>query len=193
MMHRLVGSAWPLCVAAAMLFLLPACDSNSPEPVVLPPKTISFEYPQFSADDVQDGTLSLTSENQEDLESELRADGFSRDEVLEATVTDVELIRRSVGTGAGAEPLDPKVFGFLVDGEVELTGSNGSPLTIGQKSSFDPNSVVTPMNIVSSDATAFVASSTSFGSRLNLTISDIGSGDFRLGVRVTFRVEVEGV
>ncbi len=172
-----------------MLFL-GGCDATSSEPVRLAPKTITFEFPQFGADDVQDGTLQIDALNQEDLASALRADGFTRDEVVQATITRVELERRSVGSAP--EAAGGKVFGFLVSGTAQLT-QGATTQTIAERDAFDPNAAATPMTITDGQATSIVAASSPFGARLTLGVDGIGPGAFRVALAVTFRVDVEGV
>ena len=187
--YRNPGGLWLLGLIVALV--MSGCDSTTTsETVTLQPKTITFEFPQFSADDAQGGTLQINSLNQEDLESELRADGFSRGEVVQATITRVELERRSVGSAA--ESAAPKVFGFLVSGEAQLT-QGGTTQTVAERDAFDPNAAVTPMSITTGNATSFVSASSPFGARLDLDVENIGVGPYRVALNITFRIEVEGV
>lgn len=183
-------SAAVLWLLATIVVLTSGCDATATsETVTLQPKTITFEFPQFSADDEQGGTVQINSLNQEDLASELRADGFTRDEVVQATITRVELERRSIGSSAETAP---KVFGFLVSGEAQLTQGSMTQ-TIAERDAFDPNAAVTPMDITSGNATSFVSAPSPFGARLNLDVDNIGTGPFRVALNITFRIEVEGV
>lgn len=177
-------------IGLLLAIALVGCDSGGADTIVLQPKEVTFEFPTFDQNDVDNGEVRLNATAGDYLANALRADGFSKDEVVSAEVSRVELARRSLGSAQHVEAA--KVFDFLVNAELHLTGSGG-PITIANKSSFDPSQARTEMNLVNREVTPLVTSSSPFGARLDFTVSDVGSESFRVAVVVTFRIEVEGV
>lgn len=169
---------------AAALFIA-GCDSAVDDTIVLQPKTVTFDFPDFSADDVEGGVIELPSEAAQDLSDELRTDGFSREEVVSAELTEVEV--RRIGPASQA-----KLLPFLNEIELSLDAPGQSLTTVGTSSEFDPTAGSTLLNPTDSDVGDFVQAE-SMDAELRLDVDTFEDDPPRLDARLTFVIEVEGV
>lgn len=168
----------------AAVVLLASCDTVNPtDNIILPEKTVSFRF-EIGPDGISPGeTITVEAEDPVDLGSALNADGFTKAEVLSATVTRVELERVSP---AGVD------LSILEEAEVALVASGVSSRTIASSSSL-PDDPATTLSISgSSDATSFVTAS-SFEGVLTIVPAVVPQGLLVMRATVSLRVEVEGV
>ena len=169
----------------AVAFLMAGCDSAMEDSITLQPKTITFEFPNFTDEDVEDGTIELSAESPKDLSDQLRNDGFERGDVVGATISETELVR--IG------PLQQaKLLPFLNEAELRLNAPGQSSITIGTRTGFNPDESTTSLNTTDQDVADFVRAE-SMDADLTLRVEDIDDAPPRVNARVTFVVEVEGV
>ena len=185
---RFAARTLGILLTAALLFA--GCDSGGTETATFTLEPVMFQFPLFDQDDVQNGTVELTSENTQDLGPALRNFGFTQDEVVSAQVTDVTLVRRSLGTPNGTSPpvyATPKVFDFIDQAEVQLRASNVSPVTVGSRSGDFELSGETSLDAQGGDV-ARLAQVTDMEALLSLQLDSFDGGPFRVEVEVTFEV-----
>ena len=172
--------------------LIVGCDSgSSSEPIVLNdplnPTETTFEF-EYSADDVSNGVLEVTSTARDQLSSVISAYGYSRSDVVSATVEVVTMERISIGQPA----VRPKVFDYLATADFYFGTSTSAPL-IGALDPVPPNAEV-DMNL---GPGTNVTSQVQGGATNALLVLDLGeggqvsSGGDRVGVTVEFRIEVQ--
>lgn len=167
-----------------MALALASCDVVNPtEGITLQEKTVTFRF-EIDTDGVAPGqTVQVASEESENLEQALAADGYTKAEVLSATVTRVELERINP-TSVDLSILDEALLAF--------TASNLSAKTIASSTSL-PASRTASLPVSSSpDATSYVIAP-SFRGALTVVPETVPDGQFVLRTTVTFRIEVEGV
>lgn len=187
---RFAARTFGLLLTATLLFT--GCDSGGTETATFTLDPVTFQFPLFDQDDVQNGTVELTSENTQNLGPALRNFGFTQDEVVSAQVTDVTLVRRSLGSpsatqSTGALPPDPKVFDFINQAEVQLRASAVSPVTVGARSGDFELSGETSLDAQGGDV-ASLAQATDMEALLSLQLDSFDGGPFRVEVEVTFEV-----
>lgn len=170
---------------AVMALALASCDVVNPtEGVVLPEITVTFRF-EIDTDGVSPGeTVQVASEESANLAQALDASGgYTKAEVLSATVTRVELERINP-TSVDLSILDEALLAF--------TASNLSSKTIASSNSL-PASRTASLPVSSSpDATGYVIAP-SFRGALTVVPGTVPDGQFVLRTTVTFRIEVEGV
>ncbi len=173
--------------------LIVGCDSgSSSEPIVLNdplnPTETTFEF-EYSADDVSNGVLEVTSTARDQLSSVISAYGYSRSDVVSATVEAVTMERISIEQPA----VRPKVFTYLATADFYLGTSTSAPL-IGTLDPVPPDDNEVDMDI---GPGTNVTSQVQGGATNALLVLDLGeggqvsSGGDRVGVTVEFRIEVQ--
>lgn len=180
---RLLPAPLPALLFIAA-FVLSSCDAVAPsEGLVLQEKTVSFRF-EIDTDGVSAGeSIEVDSEASADLEQALDADGYSKGDVLSATVTRVELERVNPTT------VD---LSILDEASVALRASGGSARTVASSSSL-PAARTASLSIGGNDdATSFVVAP-SFRGSLTIVPITVPQGVLVLRATVAFRIEVEGV
>lgn len=163
--------------------LVAACDAvTAPEPITLQSKTVSFRF-EFTAGGVSPGELvDVQSEGTVDLGPDLEADGFTKGEVLSATVTAVELERISPTTVN---------LNFLEEASIDFVASGISRRTIASSTSL-PDNRTAMLSIGNGDVTTFVTAP-SFQAALSVVPETVPDAGWVLRANVTLRIDVEGV
>ena len=177
----------------ATLFLVGCDDTGTGTEDIIPigtdvdPVEFEFEFEPFSADDVTDGTLILTSTNSDDLGSQIREFvGRSRGDVVGARIRSVQLERLT-----GNFSVQPKVFSYLGSARVYY-GANTDAQPVAERRPISDEPEIT-LDLLQDDITSIVQS----GSRpltLELEVNDpslIGTGD-DVEITVSYRIEVRG-
>lgn len=181
------------CALLLAVTLLAGCDSGSSEPIVLNdplnPTETSFEF-AYSQDDVSGGVIEVTSATRDELSSVISAYGYSRGDVVSATVEAVTMERLSIGQPSARPKV--KVFDYLATAEVYFGTSTSAPL-IG---ALDPVPLNTEVTMDLGPGTN-VTSQVQGGATNALLMLDlgeggqVGSGGDRVRVTVEFRIEVQ--
>ena len=168
----------------ALMALMASCDTVNPtDNIILPEKTFSFRFEINAADLSQGESFAVEAEDPVDLGPALSADGFTKAEVISATVTRVELERVSP---AGVD------LSILDQAQVALVAAGGASRTIASSSSL-PDDPSTTLSISgNSDATSFVTAP-SFEGVLTIVPDAVPQGLLVMRATVSLRVEVEGV
>lgn len=185
---RLGPYALGLLVSA---FLLIGCDSGSSEPIVLNdplnPTEATFEF-AYSENDLSGGVIQTTSLGRDQLSGVLSAYGYSRSDVVSATVEAVAMERIS----AAQPSAQPKVFNYLTAAEVYFGGSTSAPLIAALEPV--PFNTEVNMNLGSDTNVTSQVQGGAINALLMLDVGDasqIGDGGDRVEVTVEFRVEVQ--
>lgn len=181
LVHHRVHS---ILVLVTVTLALASCDVVAPtDGIPLQEKTVTFRF-EINTDGVSPGeTVQATSEESANLEQALDADGYTKAEVLSATVTRVEL-----------ERINPTSvdLGILEEALLALTASNISSKTIASSTSL-PASRSASLPVSSSpDVTSYVIAP-SFRGSLTLVPETVPGGILVLRATVRLRIEVEGV
>jgi hypothetical protein len=168
---------------AAVMILMASCDAvTAPEPITLQSKTVSFRF-EFTGDGVSPGDLvDMQSEGSIDLGPELLDDGFTKGEVLSATVTSVELERIS--------PTNVNL-NFLEEASIGFSASGISARTVAASTSL-PDSRTANLSVSSGDVTAYVVAP-SFQAVMSVVPETVPAAGWVLRANVTLRIDVEGV
>lgn len=152
------------------------------------PVEVEFSFNEFSASDVNDGAIELTSTNTDDLGRQIeQIVGASRGDVVSAELRSVRLERLTGNFGA----VRPKVFSYLGSARVYYGNDTSAPFIAQRTPISDDAEVVLDIN--SSDITNIVRN----GARpltLRLDVNDpslIGTGD-DVEITVSYRIEVTG-
>lgn len=173
----------PLAALAALLLFLPACDTVADlgnENVILT-RDVTFSF-DFMVDTPQ-AALRATSTNQVDLSGQL--EGFTKAEILSATVTSARLTRVQPVRADLAELMDAVLL--------ELTASGGSATTVAQQAGL-PASAEGALTVSGSPGVTSHVKAPSFGAALTFTNLAVPAlGIYRFEVTVRLRIEVEGV
>ncbi len=193
MMRFSYGALSVLLVAT--LFLVGCDDTSTGTEDIIPigtdadPVEFEFEFEPFSADDVTDGTLTLTSTNSDNLEDQIEemvGGGATRSDVVSARIRSVELERLT-----GNFSVQPKVFSYLGSARVYY-GANTDAQPVAERRPISDEPEVT-LDLLQQDITSIVQN----GSRpltLELEVNDpslIGTGD-DVEITVSYRIEVRG-
>lgn len=168
---------------AIVAILIASCDAvTDPDAITLQSKTVSFRF-EFSADGVSSGDLiDAQSEGSVDLGPELLNDGFTKGEVLSATVTSVELERIS--------PTNVNL-NFLQEASIDFSASGISARTVAASTSL-PDSRTANLSVSSGDVTAYVVAP-SFRAVMRVVPETVPPAGWVLRANVTLRIDVEGV
>ncbi len=163
---------------------LASCDTVNPtENIVLQAKTVSFRF-EIDTEGVDAGqSIRVDSEDSADLEQALNADGFSKGEVVSATVTRVELERINPTT-VDLSILEEAMLAFMASGVSNRTIATSTSLPSSRSATLQVSS--------SADATSFVVAP-SFRGSLTIVPGTVPQTQLVLRATVTFRIEVEGV
>jgi len=168
---------------ATVAIVIASCDAvTDPGAITLQSKTVSFRF-EFTADDVSSGDLiDVQSEGSVDLGPELLNDGFTKGEVLSATVTSVELERIS--------PTNVNL-NFLEQASIDFSASGVSARTVAASTSL-PDSRTANLSVSSGDVTAYVVAP-SFQAVMRVVPETVPPAGWVLRANVTLRIDVEGV
>ncbi len=171
--------------------LLAGCDSGSSEPIVLndplTPTEATFEF-AYSEADLSGGVIQATSLARDQLSNVISTYGYSRSDVVSATVEEVTMERLS----AAQPSAQPKVFNYLAAAEVYFGSSTSAPLI----AVLDPVPFNTEVSMDLGPGTN-VTSAVQGGATNALLVLDvgdpsqIGAGGDRVEVTIEFRVEVQ--
>lgn len=163
--------------------VLASCDAvTATEPITLQSKTVSFRF-EFDSEGVSPGgSVDAQSNADVDLGPELLSDGFTKAEVITATVTSVELERIS--------PTQVNL-NFLEEASIDFAASGISTRTIAGSNSL-PDSRTAMLSVTSANVTTFVVAP-SFRAVLNVVPESVPEGEWVLRSNVTLRIDVEGV
>jgi len=167
-----------------VVFSLQGCDAVDGGTIYLQPKEAVFRY-AFSADDLQVGQTSvIPAISTVDLGDALLADGFSKGEVLTATISSVMLERiNPIGVS----------LSFIDDVSVDLQATGVTNTSIADHSNLPDNRLATLTVRSGVDITGFITRP-SFGSTLSILPAEIVAGEeYVLEAKVSIRIEVEGV
>lgn len=172
-----------VAMLALVTVVTASCDVvTASEPLTLQAKTVSFRF-EFSSDGVDPGeTVEVQSEESANLGPDLSADGFTKAEVLSATVTAVELERISPAT------VD---LNFLDEAQLSFTASGVSARTVATSSSL-PSARTASLPLSNTDVTTFVVAPT-FRAALAVVPATVPQAGFVLRANVTLRIRVEGI
>ncbi|PEN07755.1 hypothetical protein CRI93_07160 [Longimonas halophila] len=199
MMRFSYGTLSALLIAT--LFLV-GCDdtgTGTEDTIVIgtdaDPVEFEFEFEPFSADDVTDGTLTLTSTNSDNLDSQIQGIvGTGRSDVVSARIRSVRLERLTGNFGAetgGRLGAQPKVFSYLGSARVYY-GTNTSAQPVAERRPISDEPEVT-LDLLQQDITPIVQNGSS-PLTLELEVNDpslIGTGD-DVEITVSYRIEVSG-
>ena len=168
---------------AALLLLLPACDTvgeiGNENVILTRDATFAFDFQV----DAPQASLRATSTNQVDLAGQL--EGFTKAEILSATVTSARLTR--------IQPVRADLSELMNAATLELTASGASATSIAQLAS-PPASAEAQLTITGSPAVTSHVKASSFGAALTFTNLAVPSlGVYRFEATVRLRIEVEGV
>ena len=152
------------------------------------PVEVAFQFEPFGADDVsEEGTLTLTSTNSDDLGSQIQTFvGASRGDVVSAEVRSVRLERLTTNS---SEMVQPKVFSYLGSARVYY-GSNTDGQLIAERDPIPDDAEVT-MDRLNDDITSIVQDEAR-PITLELEVDDsslIGSSD-EVEITMRYRLEV---
>ena len=163
--------------------VIASCDAvTATEPITLQSKTVSFRF-EFDSDGVTPGgSVGVQSEADVDLGPELLSDGFTKAEVISATVTSVELERISPTTVN---------LNFLEEASIEFAASGIAGRSIAGSNSL-PDNRTAMLSVTSANVTTFVVAP-SFRAVLNVVPESVPEGGWVLRSNVTLRIDVEGV
>lgn len=174
-----------------MAIMLAGCDSGSSEPIVLSdplnPTEATFEF-AYSESDLSGGVIQTTSLGRDQLSGVLSAYGYSRSDVVSATIEGVAMERISAAQASA----QPKVFNYLTAAEVYFGGSTNAPL-IGTLDPVPFNTEVNMDLVPGTNVTSQVQGG-AINALLVLDVGDasqIGDGGDRVEVTVEFRIEVQ--
>lgn len=176
-------SAGHALLLVAFAVFLASCDAvTTPDPITLQAKTVAFRF-EFDSAGLQPGeTVDVQSTESVDMGPLLSNDGFTKGEVLSASVTAVELERISP-TSVDLDFLDQAALAFSASGITTRTIASSSAL---------PGSRSAPLTLGSTDVTAFVVAP-AFRGVLSVVPDVVPQAGFVLRANVTFRIQVEGV
>jgi hypothetical protein len=189
MMRFSYGALSALLVAS--LFLV-GCDdtgTGTEDTIVIgtdaDPVEFEFAFEPYSASDVTNGTLPLTSTNTDNLASQIsNLVGAGRGDVVSARIRSVELERLT-----GNFSVQPKVFSYLGSARVYY-GADTSAQPIAERSPISDDAQVT-LDLLNRDITTIVQGGAQ-PLTLELEVNDpslIGSGD-EVEITVSYRIEV---
>lgn len=168
--------ALPFLVA---LLLLPACDFLGEDETARFDKEVEFRF-EFSTDGDVGEAVTTQSMSTVDIEDELFAEGYSREEVASATIRSVTVERlQPVGTGLN-------VFDEM---ELSLTASGVNVPTHARTDDL-PSSSSVQLDVAAAAVTAVVREP-AFGARL--TVVPTIEEDFVLEASVNLSIDVEGI
>lgn len=172
-----------LVLAAVVAITTASCDVvATTDPLTLQAKTVSFRF-EFDSEGIESGeTVEAQSVESVDMGPILSADGFTKAEVLSATITSVELERIS--------PANVNLD-FLEQAELAFTASGMSRRSIASSASL-PASRDAPLSIANSDVMTFVVAPT-FRAVASVVPATVPQAGFVLRANVTLRIRVEGV
>lgn len=173
-----------LGVFAAAL-LLYGCDAlvEGDDTLILQPKTVTFRF-EFSSDDLTPGeAITVSAVQSADLGAALQGDGYTKDDVVSAQITEIQL-RRVNPLQFNLGGIDNVVLRLQSQGVSSVSvGSIGDP-----PSSNSANMQVGPTRNVAQ----FVRQS-SFTATLEFVPTGLPADDYVLETRVELSIEVEGV
>lgn len=175
-----------------LAFVLAGCDATgSSDTVILnesspTPPTVEYTF-EYTPDDVnQGGEVVVTSDGSDDLGTVLQDNGFSRSNVVSASVDRVELFGRSP-QGSSA-----KIYNYVRRAQIYFPESASSPVAEGEISTPDGPAQVS-LDVTNGEVTEAVKE----GAQRALLRMDTQQGGFselyRAEARVYFRIELEGV
>ena len=165
-------------------FVLHGCDVVEGGSIFLQPKEVVFRF-EFSSDDLEVGqAVVIPATNSVDLGDDLLADGFSKGEVLSATVSSATLER--------INPIGVQMS-FLSEVVVNLQVTGLSATTVARQSSL-PDSRTAGLTIQPNINIANYVARSSFGSNISITpVEILANEDYVLELTLAIRIEVEGV
>ena len=189
MMRFSYGALSALLVAS--LFLV-GCDdtgTGTEDTIVIgtdaDPVEFEFAFEPYSASDVTNGTLILTSTNTDNLASQIsNLVGAGRGDVVSARIRSVELERLT-----GNFSVQPKVFSYLGSASVYYGANTDAQLVAGRSPISDDAQVT--LDLLNRDITTIVQGGAQ-PLTLELEVNDpslIGSGD-EVEITVSYRIEV---
>lgn len=182
-----IGDQFTFLAAESQPFDLEQCEriERVPSPLNLPitlqPKTQSFTFPEFNAEDVENGAVELVS-SREDLEDNLRDDGFGVEEVVTTGIVDANL-QKLEGSEATLSLGETELFLQSVGDPEEVRFSELQGVELEDS---------VQLNLADQAATSLVRSG-QMESRLETEIEEIDDGRYTLAVEIVFLVEVEGI
>lgn len=183
---RLRSLAAPLLVLLAAALLTTACDTAEEDTIVLGtaqdnPISVTYEF-DYNTNTAIDGELGVTSgTRQDDLASDLDFYGYTRDDVVSARVTNVE-IRTSVGSSK-----EIKLYDYVQNISVYL-GQNDSGVLIAGPEPI-PNTEIYTFNESGGNVTDIVKSGQSPAFML-MEVDPNTDTPGAIEAIVTYRVEV---
>ena len=186
----------PLLLSSFVLsFVLVGCDATgSQDTVVLnanSPAAPTVEYSfRYTSDNVSDNgqRVEVVSQNSDNLGSVLMDNGFSRNDVISATVDSLTLRRESSPTTSG---IQPKVFDYLSGASVYLGTDDSGKLIADDQ--FQTTQQEITLDVANGDVTSEIkGGSKSAFLRLTTSGGEVPSQDV-VEVTVYYRIEVQGV
>ena len=169
--------------AAAVLLVLSGCDVIADNPSIALSHSATFRF-EFSSDGRSAGEpFEVRSTSSVNLADDLLADGFTKGEVLSASVTSVEISR--------TQPIGVHLS-TLGDVSLGLTATGVARTTIARSASL-PDSDDGQLAVQNASITAFVTAP-SFSGVLTIDPASLrANSNYVLTTTVRLRVEVEGV
>jgi hypothetical protein len=153
----------------------------------LTPTEATFEF-AYSETDLSGGVIQATSLARDQLSDVISTYGYSRSDVVSATVEEVTMERLS----AAQPSAQPKVFNYLATAEVYFGTSTSAPLV----AALDPVPFNTEVRMDLGPNTNVTSAVQGGATNILLVLdvgdaSQIGAGGDRVEVTVEFRIEVQ--
>lgn len=174
-------------VCAVLLYVGVAssgCDTLAPrEPIVLPEKRVTFRFEFNSAGRSVGEPLEVVSNASADLADDLAREGFTKAEIISATVLSVELVRiLPVGVNVS----------FLSEAGLALRSTGVARRTIARSTAL-PNDHRATIPVVDAGVTSYVTRPSFEAVLTGIPASLRPNEQYVLEATVRLRIEVEGV
>ena len=175
-MRRSLWLLLPICILAG-------CDTlPGTETVVLPEKTVTLRF-EFSTDGMTAGqAVDVTSTGTADLGPDLQRDGFTKGEVVSATVLGAELTRGTAGVS----------LAFLNEASLSVSANSVGRKKVASTSSLSDQKTI-PLELANTGMTEYVTSPSFQGVLTLVPGSAVGGDDYTVQATIRLRIEVEGV
>ena len=190
-----------LLLAVLLPLVFVGCDAAGSDTIFLETTSddtqldpIFYKF-RYTPDNLVDDTVKVVSEKNDDplvddsIDDLLKRNGFSRKNVVSATVEEATLIRRSDKSGLP----DPKVFQYLDGGEAKVFLGSDSSGKLFAESPIQSDEKRIALEIVGDgDVTSKIKSGTEVAFLRLVTTGGV-SGEDVVDVKVSYRIEVSGV
>ena len=169
-----------------LALVLAGCEATASERLTLPDIEVAFRF-EVDGSELTDGQpYTVTATNTVDLAAALQQrGGYTKNEVVAASVTAAKIER--------IQPTLTDLSELLSEARVLLTASGLSDLEVASRTGFPDDEVASLAPRSTTDVTAFIKKPT-LGARLQLVpLQPDASETYIYEVRLTLRVQVEGL